>query len=115
MACLPFLRRDRGEPGTREATRRLSARDLPLRADALQVDAANPGAPGRPRTYPGHQEPDRSAREAALDDTDPIVAAVLAGHLSYDDLTDAQQAAVRDAWERLDAAAIAELDFTLNP
>ncbi len=50
-----------------------------------------------------------------MDDTDPIVAAVLAGHLSYDDLTDAQQAAVRDAWERLDAAAIAELDFTLNP
>ena len=47
-----------------------------------------------------------------MDDADPIVAAGIAGNLSYDDLNETQQAAVRAAWERLDAAAIAELDFT---
>lgn len=44
-------------------------------------------------------------------DPEPVVAVVVAGQVSYDSLSTAQQAAVRDESERLDAVAVAGLDF----
>ena len=46
--------------------------------------------------------------------TKPTVEAVLAGVASYDNLTEAEQAVVRAAWETQDTALIAALDFTVT-
>lgn len=46
--------------------------------------------------------------------TEPTVEAVLAGVATYDDLTEAEQAVVRAAWETQDTELLATLDFTVT-